>query len=59
MKIQLKDGEKILELNDESFDADGWLELSIGSENINLHITTLMPAIIAFDAKYSRSKEEN
>lgn len=58
MKITLTDIDaKKLEISDESFQVPGFVELNIGQETIDLHITDLMPAFIAFDAKYSKMKE--
>lgn len=49
----------VLEISDDEFDANGFLTLTIQDKSIELHIKDLLSALVGFDAKYSRSKEED
>lgn len=44
--------------SDNGYGKVGWLSIRIGDEMADIHITDLMPAIIGFDAKFSRNIEE-
>ena len=60
MKIELKDDDSTLILDDSEFDVPGWIMLTIKNEDtgidgmVELHIKDLMPAMIAFHAKYTQ-----
>lgn len=56
--IPADDGKKQVLLTDEPFDVPGWIRIELDGEEVDVHIDQLMPAIIAFDAKISRGKED-
>lgn len=60
MKITLKaDEQREIVISDESFDVPGFVNISFRNEDsIDISLRELMPALIAFDAKNSREKEE-
>lgn len=59
MKITLKDVDNTLELSDDQFDVPGWISFHIQEgQEIELHIKDILPALIAFDVKYSSKEKE-
>lgn len=44
-------------LSDDHYDVVGFIDIRIGDQSAVIHVTDLMPAVVAFDAKYSRSRE--
>lgn len=61
MRIELRTEttEKLLVISDDDFDEPGYVQIEFDGEYVEIAIKDLMPAIIAFDAKESRSKEDS
>jgi len=54
MKITLTEDDQKLEITNDGFSVNGWVHLTLGSEDIDVHLNDLMPALIALDAAYNR-----
>lgn len=64
MKIILKNSDEELIISDDNFDGAGWVEIIVEDEtgdrkSIEIHITDIMPALIAFNTKYEDQRKRD
>lgn len=49
---------KEISINDEHFDVPGWINLHVGEETVEVHVTELNRALLPFLESYHRQMEE-